>query len=45
MAFLSEEDIEKILLKQFCDLGYTNLPGSVIGHNGSEAEAIVEELI
>jgi len=44
MSFLSENGFEKILLEQFGTLGYANQPDSVIGHNGSEAEAIVEEL-
>ena len=31
MSFLSEDDIEKILLEQFGTLGYARLPDSVIG--------------
>ncbi len=38
MSFLSEDDIEKILLGQFQTLGYANLPDSVIGPDGAAPE-------
>ena len=38
MSFLSEDEIEKILLAQFAGLGYANLPDSVIGPDGSAPE-------
>ncbi len=37
-GFLSEDDVEKILLKQFQELGYARLPDSVIGPDGSAPE-------
>jgi hypothetical protein len=44
MAFLSEDDIEKILLKQFGTLGHANLPDNVIGPDRSKTEGIVERV-
>lgn len=38
MAFLSEDDVEKILLEQFQELGYTRQPDSVIGPDGTAPE-------
>ena len=38
MSFLSEDDIEKILLEQFQALGYANLSDKVIGPDGSAPE-------
>ena len=34
-SFLSEDDVEKILIEQFQELGYARLPDSVIGPDGS----------
>ncbi|HIP24729.1 MAG TPA: type I restriction endonuclease subunit R, partial [Rhodobacteraceae bacterium] len=39
-SFLSEDDIEKILLEQFTELGYANLPDSVIGPDGTVPERV-----
>lgn len=38
MAFLSEDDVEQVLLEQFLELGYTRLPDSVIGPDGTAPE-------
>jgi type I restriction enzyme R subunit len=38
MSFLSEDDVEKILLEQFTELGYASLSDQVIGPDGSAPE-------
>ena len=37
-SFLSEDDVEQILLEQFQELGYEHIPDSVIGPDGTAPE-------
>ncbi len=39
-SFLSEDDVEKILIEQFQELGYARLPDAVIGPDGTAPERI-----